>query len=113
MTDACTLTNKKCVPCEGGVQPLMREQIDAMLPQVDGWEVNDANTAITRHIKQKDFMAVVDLVNRIAEVAEAEGHHPDLSIHGYNKLDITLATHSIGGLSENDFIVAAKIDALV
>ena len=103
------LTDKKCVPCEGGVPKLTAEETQAMLAQVDGWEARDEKIHKSRTFF--DFAAAMDFVNAMAEVAEAEGHHPDFSVH-FNRVDVTIWTHAIDGLSENDFILAAKIDEL-
>jgi len=85
------------------------EQACSLLPQVPGWEHQDG--ALVRTVKFKDFVGSMAFVNKVAEVAEAEGHHPDIHI-SWNKVTLTLTTHAIGGLSENDFILAAKINAL-
>ena len=106
------LTQRKCQPCEKGAPPLPPERVRQLLAEVSGWELVDG-TMIRKQLKLADFMSVVKLVNRIADVAEAEDHHPDLHITGYRRLTIELATHSIGGLSDNDFILAAKIDRLL
>ena len=114
------LLNKKCVPCEGGVPPLTHEEVTKLMEQVEGWslfeEASDnlkkfgMGAKIFREYKFKDFIGAVNFVNNVAEVAEAEGHHPDIKIN-YNKVTLEMTTHAIGGLSENDFIVAAKVDA--
>ncbi len=106
----CDLSKKHCVPCEGGVPPLTAAQSKELLQTLVGWEWEGKQ--ILKHYKFKDFNENMGFVTRVGLVAEAEGHHPDLNIHGWNQLTITLWTHAIGGLSENDFIVAAKIDAL-
>src|SRR3989338_7762664 len=106
------LTKRPCQPCAKGTPPLAPERARELLAQCSGWELVEG-TMIRKQLKLADFMSVVTLVNRIAEVAEAEDHHPDLHITGYRRLMIELSTHAIGGLSENDFIVAAKIDALL
>ena len=98
-----------CVPCEGGARPLNQEQVAALLPQVPEWQPD--GDQIRRTITFPDFVRLMEFVNAMAEVAESEGHHPDFSVH-YNRLDISLWTHAIGGLSRNDFILAARIDAL-
>lgn len=108
--DACDLTKKKCVPCEGGVPPLEGDAVALHLKAVPQWKQD--GDKIVRDFKFKDFVENMAFVNKVAEVAEAEGHHPDLFIHGWNKLTVTLWTHAVGGLTENDFIVAAKVDAL-
>lgn len=105
-------TDKKCVPCEGGVPRQEPAAVDRALRELVGWEAQDGHTRIHRHYRFKDFREAMTFVNAIAEVAEAEGHHPDFTVHSWNCVDVTLWTHAIGGLSENDFIVAAKIDAL-
>lgn len=105
------LTDKKCVPCEGGTPPLARERIDELLRETPAWSVNAEYKEISRVFKFKDFKEAMVFVNRVAEIAEAEGHHPDITIN-WNKVPLVLSTHSIGGLSENDFIVAAKVNQL-
>ena len=104
------LLSKKCVPCEGGVPPMGEEEIAGLLPQVQGWEVIEKKK-IQKVFKFKDFRAAMEFVNKVAGLAEEEGHHPDIHIH-YNKVRLELWTHAIGGLSENDFIAAAKINAI-
>lgn len=107
--NAKNLTEKKCVPCEGGVAPLTDEQAAGYLESLSGWTKNEKQ--IEKLYQFKDFVKAMSFVNQMADVAEGEGHHPDIFIH-YNKVTVTLWTHAIGGLSENDFIVAAKIDAI-
>ena len=104
------LLQKKCIPCEGGIPPLTSEQIAALLPQTPGWLVVD-NKKIQRVFVLKDFRDAMKFVNNVAEIANTEDHHPDITIN-YKKVTLELWTHAIGGLSENDFIVAAKINAL-
>lgn len=106
------LTKKHCVPCEGGTKPMTKEQIAQYVLLVPEWNVY-ANDKLVREVKKKNFQEIINLVNSIAKIAEEEQHHPDLFIHGWNKLTITLSTHAIGGLSENDFILAAKTNALL
>lgn len=103
------LTDKKCVPCEGGVPPLTREESERLLRQVSGWTLNGPRLA--KEFKHKNFVAAMEFVNRVADLAESEGHHPDIHVH-YHIVGLEIWTHAIGGLSENDFILAAKIDAL-
>ena len=103
------LRDKKCVPCEGGVPKLTDEQVTDMLAKVSGWEAADDRIRKTRTFF--DFAAAMEFVNKMAEVAEDEGHHPDFCVH-WNRVDVTVWTHAIGGLSENDFILAAKIDEI-
>lgn len=104
------LLNKKCVPCEGGAKPLNKKQAQEYLDEVSGWTLDKDAKKISKEFKFQDFIGAINFVERVADVAEMEGHHPDIHIH-YNKVLIELWTHAIGGLSENDFIVAAKIDA--
>jgi 4a-hydroxytetrahydrobiopterin dehydratase len=106
------LRNKKCVPCEGGVPAVSREEAEKLLEDLPGWRLSDDGIRIRREWVVKDFMAGLDFFNRVAELAEEEGHHPDVHLAGYRNVSIELWTHAIGGLSENDFITAAKIDEL-
>lgn len=106
------LRKKKCVPCEGGVPPVPRQQAEQLLVNLPGWELSEDGIRIHRHWITRDFMAAMEFFNRIAELAEDEGHHPDLHLVGYRNVTVELWTHAIGGLSENDFIVAAKIDEI-
>lgn len=103
------LTKKKCVPCEGGVPKLSEAEAQKLLGQVEGWSLSQEGKRITREFAFKDFVENMAFVNRVAEIAEAEGHHPDFTVH-YNRTQFEIWTHAIGGLSENDFILAAKID---
>ena len=104
--------DKKCVPCEAGLNPLSAAEALKLLEQTPGWELDESGQKIIRDYTTKDFMAAVAFIQDIANVAEAEGHHPDLHLTGYRNLRVVLSTHSIGGLSANDFIVASKIGAL-
>lgn len=106
------LAGKKCVPCEGGVPALTAEQSKSCLPALPGWTLAADAKSLRRDYLMKDFMAAVDFIRRVAEIAEAEDHHPDLHLTGYRRLAVELSTHAIGGLSENDFILAAKIERL-
>jgi 4a-hydroxytetrahydrobiopterin dehydratase len=103
------LTRKKCVPCEGGVPRLEGAAVDALLASVRGWRRD--GDRIRKHLRFSDFRAAIAFVNAMADLAEAEGHHPDFSVH-YATVDVEIWTHAVGGLTENDFILAAKIDAL-
>lgn len=106
------LTRKKCVPCEDkNTPPLTEGQARGYLGDVPGWQLSVGAKKITRTWLFDDFVSTMRFVNRVAELAESEGHHPDISVF-YNRLLLGLWTHSIGGLSENDFILAAKINAL-
>jgi len=104
------LLKKKCIPCEAGVEPFAEKQAREYLPQVPGWTLDEKGRKISREYKFKDFIGAMNFVQKVADLAESEGHHPDIHIH-YSRVLIELWTHAIGGLSENDFILAAKIDA--
>jgi len=106
------LTSKKCVPCEGGTPPLAEDKINEFLSQVDSAWVVFENKKIKRKLKFKDFVEAMAFVNKVADLAEEEGHHPDIHIY-WNKVNLDLWTHAIGGLSDNDFIIAAKIDKIL
>lgn len=101
------LTQKKCKPCEGGVPPLTEEQANDLFKQIPSWTIKDGH--VFKQFKFKDFKEAMAFVNRVAGIAEQENHHPNILI-SYNKVDIEVWTHSINGLSENDFILPAKID---
>ena len=105
------LTEIKCKPCEGGTAPLTRKAYLPYLQQLEGWAIKE-KSKIEREFKFKDFVEALRFVNAAGDISETEGHHPDILIHGWNKVKISLYTHSIGGLSINDFIVAAKIDKI-
>ena len=106
------LVAKKCLPCEGGVDPYSPQQAEAQLGTLDGWRITHDGQRIRKEWTVKNFMAAIDFFNLVAELSEGEGHHPDLHIEGYRNVSVELWTHAIGGLSENDFILAAKIDRL-
>ncbi|MDO8523699.1 MAG: 4a-hydroxytetrahydrobiopterin dehydratase [bacterium] len=106
------LTDKKCVACEGGTPVLSRDEIAKYQSEVPQWCVAKDGFSIFREFQFKDFKEAVAFLNKVAVLAEEEGHHPDMNLFGYKKLLITLSTHAIGGLSENDFILAAKISAI-
>jgi len=105
-------SQKKCRPCEGGTPPLSTAQAQEYLKGLKGWELPPEGNAIRRTYVMKGFVSAVKLINQIAEIAEAENHHPDVHLTGYRKLTVELSTHAIRGLSENDFILASKIEAL-
>jgi 4a-hydroxytetrahydrobiopterin dehydratase len=103
------LAQRKCVPCEGGVAALKGDDLRQLYAQLDGWTlVNEHH--LEKEYRFKDFVSALAFVNELGEVAEAEGHHPDIFLT-WGKVKVTLWTHSIGGLSENDFILASKADA--
>ena len=109
MNQVCDLTNKSCKPCEGGVPPLTREQATSLLRELKDWTLHD--TKIDKTFEFKDYYHTIAFVNAVAWVSHREDHHPDLTV-SYNKCRVEYSTHAIGGLSENDFICAAKVDAL-
>lgn len=104
------LVTKKCKPCEGGVDPCTLGEANEQLAKLDGWYLTHDGQRIRKDWTVKHFMAGMHFFNKVAEIAEEDGHHPDLHIEGYRNVSIELWTHAIGGLSENDFILAAKID---
>lgn len=106
------LTRKRCAPCEGGVARYTPEQSQEQLAQLSGWSLSADGLRIRKSWVMKDFLAAIDFFRHVAELAEAEGHHPDLHLERYRHVTVELWTHAIGGLSENDFILAAKIDRL-
>ncbi|MEH6578133.1 MAG: 4a-hydroxytetrahydrobiopterin dehydratase [Amphritea sp.] len=106
------LTDRQCKPCEGGVSALSWEQAVELLAQLaDGWELDKEFKEIHKDFKFKGFYRTIAFVNALAWIANNESHHPDLEV-GYNHCLVRFSTHAIGGLSENDFICAAKVDAL-
>jgi len=109
-TPPIDLTKKHCVPCEIGTRPFDLETINKLLPVVPEWKLEDTKI-IKRGFRFKDFVEAMKFVNKVANIAESEGHHPDIFI-SYNYVRIMLMTHNIAGLSENDFIMAAKINEL-
>lgn len=108
MTD---LIQKKCLPCTAGATPLSREEAATLLSQVPEWTLGGEGTEISRTFRFPDFKGALAFANRVGDLAEEEGHHPDLLV-SWGKVKVLLSTHAIKGLSENDFILAAKIDAL-
>ena len=106
------LAGRTCKPCEGGAQPLPESAARALLRDVQGWEIIEGK-AIRKTVTCKNFLEAIALMQRIAPIAETEDHHPDLHLTRYKRVTIELSTHAIGGLSENDFILAAKIDQLL
>ncbi|HEY0840600.1 MAG TPA: 4a-hydroxytetrahydrobiopterin dehydratase [Vulgatibacter sp.] len=102
-----SLKQKRCVPCEGGVPKLGPEEQRKLGAEVPGWRVEDDR--LGRTFVFENFLRAMEFLNRVAAIAEEEGHHPDFCVH-YRKVEMSLWTHAIGGLSENDYILAAKID---
>ncbi len=109
MNNVCDLANKTCKPCEGGIPPLAQPEIDRMISQLDGWLQYGNLIGKTYHFK--DYYQVIAFVNAVAWMTHREDHHPDLKVT-YNSCHVEYTTHAIHGLSENDFICAAKVDAL-
>jgi 4a-hydroxytetrahydrobiopterin dehydratase len=106
------LKERKCVPCEGGIRPLDAAQAGGMMKLLHAdWQLAEDGKAIRRALKFPDFWRTMSFVNALAHVANVEDHHPDLEV-GYNSCNVRFSTHAIGGLSENDFILAAKITPL-
>ena len=107
------LTAKHCVPCEGGLQPMTRAEAEKLLSRLhDDWSLNDDATEIRRDFRFKGFNRTMGFVNAVAWIANTENHHPDMEV-GWGHCLVRFSTHAIKGLSENDFICAAKVDALV
>ena len=104
------LTHKKCIPCQGGMPHLMADEIETLRKEVPQWEVKDWHE-LKRRFRFKNFAEALVFVNKVGALAESEGHHPDITF-GWGYADITLFTHAVDGLSENDFILATKIDRL-
>ena len=118
------LSKRKCIPCEDkNLKPFDLERAEEYMVDVKGWELMKSAEVghpqhpqvlkISREFEFKDFVEALEFVNRVGDLAEMEGHHPDILIHSWNKVLITLYTHSIGGLSENDYILAAKINQIM
>lgn len=105
------LAKQKCIPCEGGIPPFDEKMAKKFLQEVKGWELIEGTKKIQKKFVFKNFAESMEFVNRVADIAEKEGHHPDIFV-SYNKVAITLFTHKISGLHNNDFILAAKIDLL-
>ena len=105
------LTQKRCVACEAGTPPMSLEEATRMAEQLPGWELKPDEQKLVRRFKFKSFKEAMAFVNRVAGLAEEEGHHPDIYI-SWNRVRLELTTHAIKGLSENDFIMAAKINEL-
>lgn len=103
-----SLAEKRCVPCRGGVPPLEGAELDRLIQQVPGWEAVKGHHLV-KTVSFPDFRSALDFVNRVGAVAEQEGHHPDLYL-SWGKVEVHIWTHKIDGLTESDFILAAKID---
>ena len=106
------LAKKHCVPCEGGVFPLAGEELEPFLKGAADWSLAEDKLSISKSFAFKNFADALAFTNKIGALAESEGHHPDITL-SWGKVGISLSTHAIGGLSENDFILAAKINHLI
>jgi 4a-hydroxytetrahydrobiopterin dehydratase len=106
------LVKKHCVPCEGGIPAVSRQEAEATIRNLEGWTLEENGKRITRSWTVKNFLAGIELFNKVAAIAEKEDHHPDLHLEGYRNVKITLWTHAVGGLTENDFVLAAKINEI-
>lgn len=111
MDEPKKLSERKCVPCEGGVDPLSEEEAQKLALELDDWSLVDGAQLLAKSFRFADFKRTMEFVNKVAAIAEEEGHHPDMNV-SYGGVTVELMTHAIGGLSENDFIVAAKIDEI-
>ena|SRR3989344_1908257 len=105
------LVQKRCIPCEADTPPLTAEEVTNYKSQVSNWTVSADKKSISKEFRFKDFAQAFAFAGKIAAIAQAEGHHPDLSI-GWGRVGVELSTHAIKGLSENDFILAAKLDSI-
>jgi 4a-hydroxytetrahydrobiopterin dehydratase len=106
------LAGKKCVPCEGGVEKYSAAAAAAQVARLDGWQLSSDATRISKSWQLKNFMSAMAFFEKVAQIAEQDQHHPDLHLESYRNVRIEIYTHAIGGLSENDFILAAKINQL-
>jgi 4a-hydroxytetrahydrobiopterin dehydratase len=112
MTDKGALSQRHCKPCEGGVSPMTPEETNTNLEEVKEWELTADGKAIRRRFRFRNFHETMVFINAMAEIANTQDHHPDFSA-GYNYCEVCYTTHAIGGLSENDFICAARVNALL
>ena len=107
-----TLTNQKCIPCEGGTMPLTIQEAQKLHEEISTWALSPDVKNLSKTFKFKDFAGALAFTNKVGAIAEDEGHHPDIGLH-WGRVDITLSTHAVGGLSVNDFILAAKVDKIM
>jgi 4a-hydroxytetrahydrobiopterin dehydratase len=113
MTTSIELTKRRCQPCEGGVPPLDNQTVEQLMRALHPtWQLSEDGKSISRRFEFAGYHRTISFVNAVAWIAEDEGHHPDLQVL-YGKVDVLYTTHAIKGLSENDFICAAKIDRLL
>lgn len=106
------LTEKTCIPCQGGIPPLTYKEAVVLLGKIPGWILSETGDKIMRSFSFSDFSTALEFVNRVGDIAEADNHHPDISF-GWGYAEIVVYTHKIKGLHENDFILAAKVSELV
>ncbi len=111
ISNGVDLAAKKCVACEGDAVPLTRVEAQAMLTRIKGWILSSDAKHISKEFTFKNYVEAMEFANKITPIAESEGHHPDLKV-GWGRVEVGLSTHAIKGLSENDFILAAKIDRI-
>jgi 4a-hydroxytetrahydrobiopterin dehydratase len=117
-TNNIPLRDRRCVPCEGGEPAVDDRTANLLLAEIPGWAIGTgddkgkAHKQIGKTYRFDDFLAAMAFVDRMAALAEEEGHHPDFAVH-YSQVDVTVWTHAVGGLSDNDFILASKIDAIL
>ena len=104
-------SQKTCTPCQGGIPPLALSEAEALLPQAPDWRLLESGTRLEQRFAFKNFAAALAFVNRVGDLAEAEGHHPDITF-GWGYANILFYTHKIGGMHENDFMMAAKVNTL-
>ncbi len=105
------LGSRHCVPCEGGIPPLSEREAESLMGQIENWDLIESATRIRRTFTFKDFMQAQAFATRVGTLSESEGHHPDIS-YGWGYCTVLFYSHKINGLHENDFIMAAKINAL-
>ncbi len=110
--ETIALAQKKCLPCEGIGAAFTKEQAEGYLKKIVNWAISSDGKEISRELIMKNFMAAVNFIQQVAKIAEEENHHPNIHLTGYRKLKIVLSTHALNGLTENDFILAAKINLL-
>ena len=112
MSTVCNLADRHCEPCEGGVEPLSRDQATSLLNELEGWILSDDGKMISKKYEFRGFFRTMSFINAMAWVVNEENHHPDFSA-GYNYCKVGFTTHAIDGLSDNDFICAARVEALI
>jgi 4a-hydroxytetrahydrobiopterin dehydratase len=111
MSKEAQLFERKCVPCQGGVPPLTHEAAEAMLSQVPGWELIEEATKLRRSFTFKNFIEAQQFAVKVGEISEEQNHHPEIT-YGWGFCSVIYYTHKIGGLHENDFIMAARVNAI-